>query len=373
MVNGKLIGRIALVAMLSAPAFGQVLDFDAACGSPPCAAGTLYSASGITIAPGTTPIVAGGTDGLTGITGPRFLYVATPPYQATITPARQATFVTVSLARATSSASTVVVSISAFKSGLLAGSTTVTLTAVNQWIPASLSLPGGFDSLVISGTGGGNLTFGVDNLQFGGTCNGFADVSPSDTFCNAAEWLANRSVTIGCAAGQYCPSQPVTRGAMALFLQRMGVAIAPTFRHATDFFLGDFQAPALLCETPEFRVVGNPRTATARAAVIGSGAASLKVLGAQIAYSTDGGASWNVPATTSVMPHSIEPDRAASWMTHAPRIAMDSGNAYRFAVRFTQPPGYGTTTAAAIVRAECELLVRIENANGSTAPFDVVD
>ena len=57
-------------------------------------------------------------------------------------------------------------------------------------------------------------------------------------------------------------------------------------------------------------------------------------------------------------------------MEHTPPIALESGQAYRFAVRVVHQTGYGPTDPVATVRAECELLVRIENINPSTAPFD---
>ena len=373
MTKGTIVRCMAMfAALLTAPALGQVLDFDTACGDPPCSAGTAYAPSGISIAPGATQIVAGGTNGLTGISGPRFLLVGAP-YQVTLTLSRQATFASVSLARAASSATTVVVQVSALKAGLPAGSTAVTLTAVNQWQTANLSLPGGFDTLVIGASGGGDLTFGVDNVQFGGTCSGFADVSPADAFCNAAEWLANRSVTLGCAAGQFCPSQPVTRAAMALFLQRLGTALVPAFRYATDFLLGDFQAPAFMCSTAEYRVIGYPRLATAQATVIGALPSALKVLSAQIVLSSDGGATWTSPSVAPYMPHSIDPNRTVSWMEHTAPLSLESGRAYRFAVRVANQTGYGPTDNAATVRAECELLVRIENAISATAPFDAAE
>lgn len=367
-----IVRSVALLALACAPAFGQVLDFDSACGVPPCAAGTAYAASGITVVPGGTQVVAGGTSGLTGINGARFLLVGAP-HQVTFGLSRQATFASVSLARAASSASIVVVQLTALKAGVPAGSTSVTLTAVDEWQTANLFVPGGFDSLVIGASGGGDLTFGVDNVQFGGTCSGFADVAPGDSFCNAAEWLANRSVTLGCAAGQFCPSQPVTRAAMALFLNRLGTALVPAFRYATDFFLGDFQAPAFMCATPDFRVVGHPRLATAQATMIGALPSALKVLSAQIVASSDGGATWATPSVAPFMPHSIDPNHTVSWMEHTAPLALEAGRAYRFAVRVVNQTGYGPTDAAATVRAECELLVRIENAIGATAPFDTTN
>jgi hypothetical protein len=360
----------ALVLLLSSSAVAQVLDFDAVCGTPPCAIGTLYSASGVGIAPDTTQIVAAGTNGLTGVNGGRYLSVATFPYQVTATLARQATFASITLSRANTSSATVIVQVTALRSGSPVGNATATLTSVNTWSTANLSIIGGFDSLVIAAAGGANLTFGIDNLQFGGTCGGFTDVSPLDNFCNATEWLANRLITLGCAPGQYCPGQSVSRAAMALLLQRLGTSLAPAFRFATGFLLGDFQTAVHLCETTEYRVIGSPRVATAQAAMIGSAASALKVLSAQIAYSTDGGATWTLPGASSYIPHSIDPNRAVSWMEHTPPVALESGQPYRFAVRVIHQTGYGPTDPVATARAECELLVRIENANPSTAPFD---
>ncbi len=46
----------------------------------------------------------------------------------------------------------------------------------------------------------------------------FADVPPSDPFAPWIEQLANMGVTAGCGSGNYCPSSPVTRAQMAVFL-----------------------------------------------------------------------------------------------------------------------------------------------------------
>jgi hypothetical protein len=46
----------------------------------------------------------------------------------------------------------------------------------------------------------------------------FHDVPASSPFCPFIEELARRGITGGCGGGNYCPSAPVTRQQMAVFL-----------------------------------------------------------------------------------------------------------------------------------------------------------
>ncbi|HWP44820.1 MAG TPA: NBR1-Ig-like domain-containing protein, partial [Blastocatellia bacterium] len=46
----------------------------------------------------------------------------------------------------------------------------------------------------------------------------FADVPPTNLFYSFIEEMAVRGITSGCGGGNYCPSQPVTRAQMAVFL-----------------------------------------------------------------------------------------------------------------------------------------------------------
>ena len=46
----------------------------------------------------------------------------------------------------------------------------------------------------------------------------FADVPPSSPFCDVIEELVRRNVAGGCGGGNYCPSAPVTREQMGVFL-----------------------------------------------------------------------------------------------------------------------------------------------------------
>jgi hypothetical protein len=46
----------------------------------------------------------------------------------------------------------------------------------------------------------------------------FADVSCPSPFADWIEQLAMAGITAGCGGGHYCPSNPNTRGQMAVFL-----------------------------------------------------------------------------------------------------------------------------------------------------------
>jgi hypothetical protein len=50
----------------------------------------------------------------------------------------------------------------------------------------------------------------------------FADVPASSPFCRWIEELARRGITAGCGGSppSYCPASPVTRGQMAVFVDR---------------------------------------------------------------------------------------------------------------------------------------------------------
>jgi hypothetical protein len=46
----------------------------------------------------------------------------------------------------------------------------------------------------------------------------FGDVPASSPFCRWIEELVRRGVVVGCGGGNYCPADPVTREQMAVFL-----------------------------------------------------------------------------------------------------------------------------------------------------------
>ena len=56
----------------------------------------------------------------------------------------------------------------------------------------------------------------------------FNDVPASNPFCRWIEELARRGVVGGCGGGNYCPTQPVTREQMAVFVLRtLDPALSP--------------------------------------------------------------------------------------------------------------------------------------------------
>ncbi len=89
---------------------------------------------------------------------------------------------------------------------------------------------------VVGGCGGGNYcpTGAVDARGDGGVRAAhagsrrstrppaarrvFADVPASSPFCRWIEELARRGVVSGCGGGNYCPTAPVTREQMGVFL-----------------------------------------------------------------------------------------------------------------------------------------------------------
>jgi hypothetical protein len=74
----------------------------------------------------------------------------------------------------------------------------------------------------------------------------FGDVTAASlgqTFCGYVEDFANRGITAGCGNGNFCPNAPVTRGQMAVFIERaLGLSAAPP---CTGTVFGDVTAQSL--------------------------------------------------------------------------------------------------------------------------------
>lgn len=66
------------------------------------------------------------------------------------------------------------------------------------------------------------IALAASPLGLAAPCSGFTDVDTSSGFCADVTWIANRGITLGCAANLYCPSDPVSRLTMAAFLHRLG-------------------------------------------------------------------------------------------------------------------------------------------------------
>jgi hypothetical protein len=106
--------------------------------------------------------------------------------------------------------------------------------------------------------------------QPGQLCSGFDDVDAADPLCNSVDWMRNRGITQGCSAFEFCPSAPVTRLAMAAFMQRAGDALAPTVVSRQS--VGHVPVNSLACDTAVLAGANHPRRAYVDVVVSGMNA-----------------------------------------------------------------------------------------------------
>ncbi len=202
-------------------------------------------------------------------------------------------------------------------------------------------------------------------------CVGFTDVSTADSYCPNVAWLKNRAVTLGCTGNTYCPNDPVTRLAMALFMNRLGKALTvdTLFSESGTGALmpGTVVNPWIVCGTGDTVATAYPRAVSAEATVAGLSDANTMAWSAGIYYSTDGGTSWN--ALGGAMPAY---SKAGVWSDAAAENAMDLdvGVTYRFGVGIARDTVIAATTGN-FVNGRCQLSVGITNRNGDPAgnPF----
>ena len=92
-------------------------------------------------------------------------------------------------------------------------------------------------------------------------CAGFTDVDSTSAFCPNVEWIKNRGVTTGCTSSTlYCPTDSVSRLAMAAFMNRLGTALTPAMLRV-DAAPGPvvLDSTPVVCETADFPATGFPR------------------------------------------------------------------------------------------------------------------
>jgi hypothetical protein len=204
-------------------------------------------------------------------------------------------------------------------------------------------------------------------------CAGFTDVPDTSQFCTNVEWLKNRAITLGCSSTTlYCPGDPVTRLAMAAFMNRLATALAPAiYAGAQNAFSssGTLIAPDQICQTAPIPVTDFPRVATARAVLTANVGATARDIATKIYYTSDNGANWQQAAnfwtegTLDVIPGATLPPRVTvPSITGAVDLAV--GKSYRFALAAARTIGSGS------VLVSCNLFVRVENRNGTSSPYD---
>ena len=124
-------------------------------------------------------------------------------------------------------------------------------------------------------------------------CAGFTDVDDASAFCSNVTWLKNRSITLGCtSATTYCPNDPVTRLAMAAFLNRLGTALTPV-QLRVDEASGpiDLDASPVLCQTGDFLADDFARVAYANVKFSGNAAGDVGIA-ADLVVSSNAGTTW---------------------------------------------------------------------------------
>lgn len=203
---------------------------------------------------------------------------------------------------------------------------------------------------------------------FASACAGpssFTDIPQSAIYCTDAEWLANRGVTLGCGDTSFCPNDVVTRGSMALFMQRLGSALSSTIL-VVDTVPGpidlDAAAPIIACQTADFAVSGFPRIARITTTFAGNAGAALNYQH-EVYVSTNGGTTWTF--TNGNINRSGT--GGAQWISsnteYIAQLAV--GTTYRWGVRLGRESGTGDFTAS-----RCFINVEVNSRTGTSSPFD---
>ena len=198
-------------------------------------------------------------------------------------------------------------------------------------------------------------------------CAGFTDVDDTSGFCPNVEWLKNRAITLGCTSTTvYCPNDPVSRLAMAAFMNRLGTALTP-IQVRVDIAPGavDLDANAVVCQTSDFAVPAGsfPRRAYVDLSFNGNATADVG-LAADLVVSTDLGANWT-PLNTVTNRGSVA---ANQWggLSDIGYVDLSVGQTARWGVRMTRGGIAGTTDLA---DSRCQLRALVYSRNGIASPF----
>ena len=213
-----------------------------------------------------------------------------------------------------------------------------------------------FSIILLGLIGGGATLYGTHQ---------FTDVPPSAIYHNAVEWLVNRGVTQGCTPTEYCPDSPVTRAQMALFLNRAGIALSPTYL-SDETILGavDIDAAPVVCQTGSYTPTF-PQVAWINSWVsLNSSSPGVWSFITANAYSTNGGASWfGLDGAAAARAGSSNAGQHAFASNNA-RLNLVPGTAYLFGVQTNRAVGTIDPT-----EGRCETVVQILNRNPGSAPF----
>jgi hypothetical protein len=198
-------------------------------------------------------------------------------------------------------------------------------------------------------------------------CGTFTDVQDTDAFCNATQWLKNRGVTLGCtSATLYCPADVVTRASMALFMNRLGIALTPrllgTQAQTTAATLQPNQFQPY-CLTETVPAVNYPRIARATGSITAPMAGPLAQLFLVVTLDGAPFANMNFQFANLPAPNGTVP---LTWTSNV--VNVPAGSTAAFAVGVSNPAGSGGNLN--LSAGTCAVAVDIVNANPTSPPFD---
>jgi hypothetical protein len=195
-------------------------------------------------------------------------------------------------------------------------------------------------------------------------CAGFTDVDLGSVFCPNVEWLRNRAITLGCtSATLYCPNDPVSRLAMAAFLNRLGNALEPRFAHQTQTAAqAAANADGIVCQTIAVDTGTYPRVASLSSVMFYHQAPGTVRVSTKLIYSINAGVTW---ADFSGVP-TFAANVAGSTVSQSPAarpLLLPPETSVLFGIRVDTP-------SATLSDAGCELAVRLDSHTGASGAFD---
>jgi hypothetical protein len=193
----------------------------------------------------------------------------------------------------------------------------------------------------------------------------FSDVPAGSLYHDAAEWLRNRGVTLGCTAGLYCPDDLVTRGQLAVFLHRLSSAMTPRLLDAA-YVLGtvDLDTMPVVCQTIGYTApYAQTAMLLARTDGLGSVGGNYRL---STVFSTDDGANWT--AATPGLAHVIQIGPSVrGFGAHYGHVDLAPGTRYVFGVQLRRHGG-GT---ANLTDAACGLHAQVINRDPASPPLSI--
>ena len=216
----------------------------------------------------------------------------------------------------------------------------------------------------VGGAFGNQVTLTVVS-NAGLPCDAYSDVDGASPFCPSVEWMKKRGVTLGCAAGLYCPNSPTNRLQMALFMNRLGVTLT-NVQAKVETAPGPFNPSGnpVLCTTADVAAASYERRTYLDAVFMGLGQGTAEINVALVG-SLNGGVTWiqlgpPVPAGT-VNGHwanvRVNGDRDV-----APTEVM------RYGLRITRLSGAGELAAS-----RCVLRMQSGNRNPNPLPDEATE